>query len=74
MSTVSSFSSKPLSALTKTEASEWLRSLGEEPRAKWTCVEIKSRIKEILDLLAEEDGKLPNNMAETSQSTRPGAA
>ena len=54
-------SNKPLSALTKTEASEWLRSLGEEPRVKWTIVEIKSRIKEILDLL-EEDGKLPKNM------------
>ena len=54
--------SKPLSALTKTEASERLRSLGEEPRVKWTSVEIKSRIKEILDLLAEEDGKLPKNM------------
>ena len=54
--------SKPLSALTKAEASEWLRSLGEEPRVKWTSVEIKSRIKEILDLLAEEDGKLPKNL------------
>ena len=41
--------SKPLSALTEEEASEWLRSLGEEPRVKWTSVEIKSRIKEILD-------------------------
>ena len=47
--------SKPLSALTKTEASEWLRSLGEEPRVKWTSVEIKSRIKEIVDLVKEED-------------------
>ena len=55
-------SSKPLSALTKTEASEWLRSLGEEPRVAWTSVEIKSRIKEILDLLAEEDDNLPKNL------------
>ena len=46
---------KPLSALTKTEASEWLRSLGEEPRVKWTSVDIKSRINEILDILVEED-------------------
>ena len=53
---------KPLSALTKMEASEWLRSLGEEPRVKWTSVEIKSRTKEILDLLVEEDSKLPKSM------------
>ena len=55
-------SNTPLNALTKTEASEWLRSLGEEPRVKWTSVEIKSRIKEIWDFVAEEDGKLPKNM------------
>ena len=48
-------SNKPLSALTKAEASEWLRSLGEEPRVRWTSVEIKSRIKEIVDLVKEED-------------------
>ena len=48
--------------LTKTEASEWLRSFGEASRWKWTNVEIKSRIKEILDLLAEEDDKLPKNL------------
>ena len=52
----------PLSALTKAKASEWLQLLGEEPRASWTSVEIKSRIKEILDLLDEEDSKLPKNM------------
>ena len=52
-------SSKPLSALTKTEASEWLRSFGEERSVKWTGVEIKSRIKEILDLMNEEGSKLP---------------
>ena len=75
MSTVSSFlvstkaeaedarpSSKPLTALTKVEASDWLRALGEEPSATWTSMEIKSRIKEILDLLDEEDGKLPRNL------------
>ena len=50
---------KPLSALTKAEASEWLQAFGEEPGVRWTSVEIKSRIKEILDLLEEEDGKLP---------------
>ena len=48
-------SGKPLSALTKTEASEWLRALGEEPRVKWTSVEIKSRVREILGLLDEND-------------------
>ena len=53
----------PLSTLTKAKASEWLRSLGEEPRVEWTSVEIKSRIKEILDLMAEEDGQLPKNMS-----------
>ena len=60
--------SKPLSALTKTEASEWLRSLGEEPRVKWTSVEIKSRINEILDLLVEEDSKLPKNMTRMTKA------
>ena len=55
-------SSKPLSAMTKMEASERLRSLGEEPSPKWTSVEIRSRITEILDLLAEEDSRLPKNM------------
>ena len=55
-------SSKPLSAMTKMEASKRLRSLGEEPSPKWTSVEIRSRITEILDLLAEEDGRLPKNM------------
>ena len=56
-------SSRPLSLLTKAEASEWLRSLGEEPRVTWTSVEIKSRIKDIMDFLATEDGKkLPKNM------------
>ena len=59
---------KPLSALTKTEASEWLRSLGEEPRVKWTSVEIKSRIKEILDLLVEDDSKLPKNMTRMTKA------
>ena len=48
-------SNKPLNALTKAEASEWLRMLGEEPRVRWTSVEIKSRIKEIVDLVKEED-------------------
>ena len=56
-------SSKPLSAMTKIETSGWLRSLGEEPRATWTNLEIKSRIQEILDSLAEDDGKLPKNMS-----------
>ena len=54
---------KPLSALTKQEASEWLRGLGEEPRVTWTSMDIMSRSKEILDLLAEEeDGTLPKNL------------
>ena len=42
---------KPLSAMTKEAASEWMRALGEEPKVTWTSVEIKSRIGEILDLL-----------------------
>ena len=67
-------SSKPLSALTKEEASEWLRLLGEEPRVKWTSVEIKSRIKEILDLLAEEDGKLPKNLTGMKKATSSASA
>ena len=53
----------PLSALTKAKASEWLQLLGEEPKVSWTSEEIKSRIKEILDLLEEEEGnKLPKGM------------
>ena len=52
----------PLSSLTKEQASRWLIALGEQPRVKWTSVEIKSRIKEILDMLSEEDNKLPKNM------------
>ena len=55
-------SDKPLSALTKAEANEWLRELGEEPRARWASMEIKSRIAEILDLLTEEDNRLPRNL------------
>ena len=56
-------SSRPLGLLTKAEASEWLRSLGEEPRVTWTSVEIKTRIRDILIFLAAEDGrKLPKNM------------
>ena len=56
-------SGKALSALTKTEASEWLQSLGEEPRVPWTSVEIKTRIRDVLIFLAAEDGKkLPKNM------------
>jgi hypothetical protein len=53
---------KPLSYCTKDEASRWLRSLGEEPNAAWTTVEIKSRIKEILDARLG-DAKLPNNLS-----------
>ena len=56
-------SSAPLSALTKAKASEWLRPFGEGPRVGWTSVEIKSRIKEILDLLDEEDSQLPKNLS-----------
>ena len=52
----------PLSSLTKEQATRWLTALGEQPRAKWTSVEIKSRITEILDMLSEEDNKLPKNM------------
>ena len=60
---------KPILALTKQEASEWLRELGEEPRVAWTSREIKSRIKEILDLLAEEEhGKLPKNLTGMKQA------
>ena len=61
-------SSKPLSAMTKMEASKWLRSLGEEPSPKWTSVEIRSRITEILDLLAEEDGQLPKNLTKMKKA------
>ena len=47
----------PLSTLTKAKASDWLRAFGEEPRVEWTSVDIKSRIKEILDFLEEEEKK-----------------
>ena len=53
----------PLSALTKEKASEYLRSLGEEPPVTWTSAEIKSRIKEVLDLLEDEEVNLPKNMS-----------
>ena len=80
---------KPLSALTKAEASEWLQALGEEPGVRWTSVEIKSRIKDIINLMTEEESQLPKNMTgmkkadlqrectertSTSQSTRTEAA
>ena len=54
-------SNKPLNALTKAEATDWLRNLGEEPPVKWTSLEIKSRLVEILNILEDEDGKLPKN-------------
>ena len=54
---------KPLSSLTKVEAKQWLQALGEEPGARWTSVEIKSRIKEILDTLEDKEGKLPKNFS-----------
>ena len=53
----------PLSTLTKAKASDWLRAFGEEPRVEWTSVEIKSRIKEILDFLEEEDNQLPKGLS-----------
>ena len=54
---------KPLSALTKAEATTWLKNLGEEPGAKWTSLEIKSRIKEILAASSEADHQLPKGLA-----------
>ena len=58
---------KPLSYCTKDEASRWLRNLGEEPNAAWTSVEIKSRIKDILDA-RQGDAKLPNTFTKLKRS------
>ena len=38
-----------ISAMSRDQAKEYLRSLGEEAHPKWTSVEIKSRIKELLE-------------------------
>ena len=62
----------PLSSLTKEQASRWLIALGEQLRAKWTSVEIKSRIKEILDFLEEEEKRLPSHTHPRSRSTERG--
>ena len=44
-----------VAALTKQEAIDHLRRLGEEPHPKWSSIEIKSRIRE----LAEAEEKRP---------------
>ena len=56
-------SDKPTTALTKAEASQWLRAMGEEPNTAWTSIEVKDRIQEILKELDEGEVDLPKGMS-----------